>query len=192
MTQKSRKAAPGRPRPAVDWEKVEGDYRAGVKTNYAIADEHGISEALVRKNAKKYGWTRDLTDKIKAAMRAAISLPGGRDLAPLPEAEIVEIAAGLQVKIIHRHQDQLSRLSRAADTLTRQLEPLLNDPMLLVPNLAIVEKLTTVTASLIKLERQAFNIDAEGGTDEGSKVLKIERVIIDVAHSDSAGFSPAT
>ena len=192
MTQKSRKAAPGRPRPAVDWEKVEGDYRAGVKTNYAIADEHGISEALVRKNAKKYGWTRDLTDKIKAAMRAAISLPGGRDLAPLPEAEIVEIAAGLQVKIIHRHQDQLSRLSRAADTLTRQLEPLLNDPMLLVPNLAIVEKLTTVTASLIKLERQAFNIDVEGGADEGSKVLKIERVIIDVTHSNSAGFSPAT
>lgn len=50
----------------IDWEKIEVDYRAGVKTLREIAEEHGITHAYVKKRAKCDGWERDLTAKIKA------------------------------------------------------------------------------------------------------------------------------
>ena len=190
MTHKIGKAAPSRLKHYVDWGKVEADYRAGVKTNYAIADEHGISEALVRKRAKRGEWTRDLTDKIKTATRAAIST-AGQQYAHLSESEIVALAARLRADIVTRHQERLATLSIVADKATIHLDRIANDPSKLGEVLDGLSNLVSTTASIIKLERQAFNIDAEGGADEGSKVLKIERVIIDVAHSDGASI-PST
>ena len=50
----------------IDWEKIELDYRAGVKTLRQIADEHDISHVSINKRAKRDGWVRDLAAKIKA------------------------------------------------------------------------------------------------------------------------------
>ena len=50
----------------IDWEKIELDYRAGVKTLRQIADEHGISHVSINKRAKRDDWVRDLSAKIKA------------------------------------------------------------------------------------------------------------------------------
>ena len=50
----------------IDWEKIELDYRAGVKTLRQIADEHDISHVSINKRAKRDGWVRDLSAKIKA------------------------------------------------------------------------------------------------------------------------------
>ena len=36
-----------------DWEKIELDYRAGIKTLREIASEHGLSDGAVRKRAKR-------------------------------------------------------------------------------------------------------------------------------------------
>lgn len=49
----------------IDWEKIEVDYRAGVKTLREIADEHNITHGAINKRAKRDGWERDLTAKIK-------------------------------------------------------------------------------------------------------------------------------
>lgn len=38
---------------APDWERIELDYRAGIKTLQQIADENGISHAAVHKRAKR-------------------------------------------------------------------------------------------------------------------------------------------
>lgn len=48
----------------IDWEKIELDYRAGIKTLRQIADEHGISHVAINKRAKRDGWVRDLSAKI--------------------------------------------------------------------------------------------------------------------------------
>lgn len=53
-------------RPQVDWDAVERDYRAGVKTLRQMADEHGISHVAINKRAKRDGWSRDLAAKIQA------------------------------------------------------------------------------------------------------------------------------
>lgn len=49
-----------------DWEKIELDYRAGIKSLRQIAGEHGITHGSITKRAKRDDWTRDLSAKIKA------------------------------------------------------------------------------------------------------------------------------
>lgn len=49
----------------IDWELVERDYRAGIKTLRQIAEEHGVSHVAIQKRAKKELWSRDLTQKVQ-------------------------------------------------------------------------------------------------------------------------------
>ena len=41
-----------------DWERIELDYRAGIKTLRQIADGSGVSHVAVSKRAHKHGWER--------------------------------------------------------------------------------------------------------------------------------------
>ena len=45
----------------IDWERIELDYRAGIKTLRQIAEEHGITHGAVNKRAARDGWQRDLS-----------------------------------------------------------------------------------------------------------------------------------
>ena len=58
---------------APDWERVELDYRAGIKTLRQIADENGISHGAINKRAKRDGWDRDLSKKIQSRADALVS-----------------------------------------------------------------------------------------------------------------------
>lgn len=49
----------------VDWELIERDYRAGIKTVRQIAEERGVSHTAIQKRAKKEEWSRDLTQKVQ-------------------------------------------------------------------------------------------------------------------------------
>lgn len=73
MTQKphtpSSPPAPGGKAPStkvVDWERIELDYRAGIKTLRELSSEYGPSPATILKRAKRNDWTRDLAAKIQA------------------------------------------------------------------------------------------------------------------------------
>lgn len=48
----------------IDWELIERDYRAGIKTLRQIAEENGVSHTAIQKRAKKEEWTRDLTERV--------------------------------------------------------------------------------------------------------------------------------
>ena len=54
------------PRKQVDWEKIESVYRTGVKSLRDIAADHRVSHVAIDKRAKKFGWTKDLAEKIQA------------------------------------------------------------------------------------------------------------------------------
>jgi hypothetical protein len=58
---------------APDWSSIEREYRAGIRTLRAIAEEHGITHGAINKRAKAEGWPRDLTAKIKAAAQDKVS-----------------------------------------------------------------------------------------------------------------------
>ena len=53
----------------VDWSKIEPLYRAGQLSVNEIARENGLTEGAIRKHAKKNGWTRDLTEQVRAKTR---------------------------------------------------------------------------------------------------------------------------
>ena len=57
----------------IDWEAIEIDYRAGIKTLRDIAEEHSITHGAINKRAKRDGWTRDLNAKIKAKAAFLVS-----------------------------------------------------------------------------------------------------------------------
>lgn len=102
---------------APDWERIELDYRAGVKTLRQIAAEHGITHGAINKRAKRPGqeWERDLSAKIKAkadllVSKAAVSKEVSTERAAA-ERDVVDANAQAiaNVRLAHRADIQRSR-----------------------------------------------------------------------------------
>ena len=61
-------------KPAPDWEKIEADYRAGVLSLREIAEAHpGTNHVAIARKAKREGWSRDLSAKIRAKADALVT-----------------------------------------------------------------------------------------------------------------------
>ncbi|NCP41217.1 MAG: hypothetical protein GW848_12060 [Rhodoferax sp.] len=56
-----------------DWELIERHYRAGVKTVRQLAIEYGVSHTAIQKRATKFGWERDLTQKIQQTTQSIVA-----------------------------------------------------------------------------------------------------------------------
>jgi len=57
----------------VDWELIERDYRAGLKTIRQIGEEHGVSHTAIQKRAKKDEWTRDIAERVQQRARDLVA-----------------------------------------------------------------------------------------------------------------------
>lgn len=116
---------------APDWERIELDYRAGIKTLRQIADENGISHTLVARKAKQQDWVRDLSAKINAKADAIVSkasVSSGVTMeTPVAERQIVDANAQAvaDVRLAHRHDIQRKRsiVARLMDELEAQVGP---------------------------------------------------------------------
>ena len=112
-------------RKSVDWDAIEPDYRAGVKSLRQIGRENSVTHAAIREHAKVHGWTRDLTAKVRQATRAKLSrtglstLPstGNGEVDPEKDAEIVEANAEVRATIVRDHRADI----RKARDLTKRL-----------------------------------------------------------------------
>lgn len=115
----------------VDWELVEREYRANIKTLRQIGEEHGVSHTAIQKRAKQFGWTRDLEKKIqqaaktKVAKKVVASEVSKADL--LTDAETVDRYSDIVAAV-----DQIQRedVKVAVDNTRSQLHELvaLGDP----------------------------------------------------------------
>lgn len=65
---------------SIDWESVEGAYRAGIRSLKDIGAEFGVSDAGIIKRAKRDGWARNLAAKIAARAEAKVSAAVVSDL----------------------------------------------------------------------------------------------------------------
>jgi L-amino acid N-acyltransferase YncA len=115
----------------VDWELIEKDYRAGLKTLRQIADERGVSHVAIAKRAKKFGWVRDLSEKIQAkakekVTRLAVNKSVNTEQA-LTDAKVVEVYSDVVASV-----DMIQRedVKMAIDNSRSQLGELvaLGDP----------------------------------------------------------------
>lgn len=113
-----------------DWERIELDYRAGIKSLRQIAEGHGITEGAIRKRAKRDDWTRDLSERIqdkaeqlvrKETVRTAVRTESAT------ERQVVDANAQAvaDVRLSHRRDIQRKRsiVTRLMDELERQIGP---------------------------------------------------------------------
>lgn len=113
-------------RKAIDWEAVEIQYRAGVRSLKDIGAEFGVSDAGILKRVKRDGWTRDLKAKIqaKADAKVSASLVSGEVSAQtrLAEAQVIEAEADTQASIRISHRKDIGRSRRLLLALLEELE----------------------------------------------------------------------
>ena len=98
-------------KPPPDWAAIERDYRAGVKSMRLIGKEYGVSNVAILKRAKKLGWERDLSERIRLkaqdkVSRAMVSTEVSKAKAA-NEARVVEVNAELQKNILLEHREHI-------------------------------------------------------------------------------------
>ena len=109
----TRKSAVTDAKQPTDWESVKNEFRAGQLSNSEIARQHGMSEGTIRKRAKKEGWKKDLSQRVKQAVRTelvrdAVREPHARTRAEVrTEEEIVETAAQRGAGVIKMHRKDI-------------------------------------------------------------------------------------
>lgn len=110
----------------IDWEKIELEYRAGVKSLREIASEQGVSDTAIRKRAKRDDWVRDLSAKIKAKaddlvrkeqVRAEV-----RTANHISEKETIEANANLTAGVRLTQRKDIQRSRKIAMSLFDELE----------------------------------------------------------------------
>lgn len=111
---------------APDWERIEADYRAGLLSVREIAASQGITHGAINKRAKRDGWERDLTAKIRAKADALVSK---REVSKLVSAEklatdkgIVEANAEVIANIRIAHRTDIRRSRTLAMSMLAELE----------------------------------------------------------------------
>lgn len=120
------KATGTQPKPKADWERIELDYRAGVKTLRQIAEEHGITHGAVNKRAKVQGWGRDLSAKIHAradalVSKAAVSSEVSKE-SKIAEKVVVEANAHAVADVRLAHRRDIQRARKLTNALLDELE----------------------------------------------------------------------
>lgn len=182
-------------KPQFDWPAIEREYRAGQLPVLAIAKRYGLTEAAIRKRAKRDGWARDLSVPVQRTVQRKLI---ERDAAEVAQERaeaapnIVESAAerGALVVIGHRQdirrgREMVLRLlyELEAATLTKdelvqiieeetagEKNPQRRNTMLRLVGLpsraGVIRDLSTAMQRLINLERHAYNLDGKANSPE--------------------------
>lgn len=153
----------------IDWEAVERDYRAGVKTLREIAVEHGITHGTINKRAKRDDWTRDLSGKVKKradalVSKALVSKQVSMDT-KIAERQIIDANAQAIVDIRLSHRKDIALAKGVVSGLLEELKAITEHAQeTLVERSRAAKTLADALSTLIDKERQAFNIDARNGS----------------------------
>lgn len=110
----------------IDWEAIEIQYRAGVRSLLSIAKEYGVTDAGIIKRARKMEWTRDLRARIQAKADAKVSASlvsdEVRTRTKIAESQIIEIEAHTQATIRISERKDIIRARALAMKLLAELE----------------------------------------------------------------------
>lgn len=173
-------------KPPVDWEAIEREYRGGQLSEAEIARQNGISPQAIRKRAKKIGWSRDLTERVRSEIAARLVTEGLQG----PRAAVtIDQMADRGVSLVVSHRTDIRENRSAVTKLINELhstiehiddiEDAIEDEtagdkdgkrrarmlaaVALPSRAAIANSLAVALKTLIPLERQAFNLDEKGG-----------------------------
>lgn len=110
----------------VDWERIEADYCAGIKSLREIAAEHGVTEGTIRARAKKNEWPRNIAAKVAAKaekiLRREELRSELRSESNASEKEVIAASAQAIVNVKLSHRKSIARQRTLVETLTTELE----------------------------------------------------------------------
>lgn len=113
-------------RKAVDWERIEADYCAGIKSIREIAKENDVTDTAIRKKARHLNWARSLSAKIEAR---AIDLVRREEVRTqvrtenaVSEREIIEASAQAIVNVKLSHRKSIGRQRALVEKLLAEVE----------------------------------------------------------------------
>lgn len=113
-------------RKVIDWESVEIQYRAGIRSLKDIGREFDVSDAAIVKRARRDGWTRDLKAKIhaKAESKVSESLVSAQVSAQtkVREREVIEANAAAIADVRLAHRNDIRRSRELTNKLLEELE----------------------------------------------------------------------
>lgn len=185
--------APDAPPPVrADWERIEAQYRVGTMSLREIASQHKLTEGAIRKRAKRDGWERDLTEKVKAKADALVRKELVRTEVrkeTATERVTVEVEAHVQARIRIAHRADITRSRTLAMRLLEELEAetsqvpellqlgkmmagandagklaALYDRIISLPGRTkVMKELSETLKTLIGLEREAFALGNDAG-----------------------------
>lgn len=114
----------------VDWEAIEADFRAGIKTLRQMAADYGISHVAIKRHADKQSWTRNLEVKIQAKSDEIVNRHVASSLAKQPdnivmipsEAEVIDATAGMVATVRISQRKDIDRTKGLFYKLMQELE----------------------------------------------------------------------
>ena len=120
----------------IDWECIERDYRAGIRSLREIAAEHGISHQAIKKRAERDSWDRDLGAKIKAKAEALVAKREvtAQVTVATKTAEVAVVQANAEAIATVRlsHRSDIRRFKALVVQLLAECEAESGDPSLFV------------------------------------------------------------
>lgn len=119
-------------RPAVDWEAVEREYRAGFRSLRDIASQYGCTEGAIRKKAKAQEWERDISAKISAKAESLVRKQQVRNLvrveAAISERELINTSAQMMANAVINQKSDIKRARATVQKLWDLVDSELDHP----------------------------------------------------------------
>lgn len=192
------------PKPPVDWELIEREYRAGQLSVSEIARLGNCSHTAIQKKAKKRGWTRNLREKVREEVAARLVAEG---VANGNARETIERAAERDIQLIRDHRKDISSGRLVVRSLWEELQEA-SDHRVAIEQAIVAEtnedgkrraimlravslssrsstaaNLAVALKNLVGIERQAFGLGdgSEGSSDGSAMTVEIVRFAQDPA-----------
>lgn len=186
-TSKTKAKSPAKEKRIIDWESIEVEYRAGIRSLMNIGKEFGVSDAGIIKRAKAEGWTRDLSARIQAKVEEKVSAALVRDsVSNSPEklatdVQIVEEQSkSIADKVLTQRKD-VTTARKVVTALFAELENQLGDAVDDLKNLGLImageddegkqRRMSAVYEKVISLP---------GRTDTARKLAESLRILIEL------------
>jgi hypothetical protein len=111
----------------IDWELIEKDWRAGIKTKLQMSQEYAVSRAAMDKHFDKRGITRDLKEKIRLKAEAmvaqqAVTKEVTQKRIVTTENEIITVNASILAAASNRHRTGLTKAWGIVEMLMDELK----------------------------------------------------------------------
>ena len=155
-----------------DWEAVELDYRAGIRSLREMGAAHGVSHVAISKRAKAHEWERDLSAKIKAKadslVNRAMVTTSVNTGSTVTERAIIEANAERIAQVRGEHRSDIGRARTLTVAMLIELESQTGNlpalvglgEMLRSPNEAGADKLNDLYRAVISLPERTKTVKA--------------------------------